>query len=301
LAITGMTKMKHKKKKTTLNDVNQNLRIGRALQSIRSVSRVSQIKLAEILNTEQSAISRIEKGTQNLSLYELHLICLHFDVRADEFLRNEIDYWRLAEKFGTPAPYPERYTRNPFVRYRQVSPLLEALSLAKGEAFKERILADMNFENFLVRHPDQKIGTWFELDLLEKIETSKISVPGLMPSWTSMSLTRKCLGDLHTSLSNHHSKKDAILGWYLNADLFESNFEYDIRLQGESELRMDARPGHHFAEGHFRDHEQSHYLCDSRKSILEQIPTLSGLKTVKIHEDQCYFQGAESCTYRIAV
>lgn len=294
-------KMKHKKKKTTQNDINQNIRVGRALQSIRSVAKVSQIKLAEILNTEQSAISRIEKGTQNLSLYELHLICLHFDIRADEFLRNEIDYWRLAEKFGTAAPYPERYTRDPFVRFRQVSPLLEAVSLSKGEAFKERLLADLDFENFLVRHPDQKIGTTFELDLLERIEAAKISIPTLLPSWTSMSLTRKCLGDLHSSLSHYHSKKDAILGWYLNAEQFETNFNYEIDLQNESELRVLARPGRHFVENNFREHAQSHHLCTSRKSFLENMPTLSGLKSVRVNEDQCYFRGADSCSYRIAV
>lgn len=289
------------KKKTTQTDVAQNLRIGELLSNIRSVAKVSQIKLAAILNTEQSAVSRIESGFQNLSLYELHTICNYFDIRADEFLRDEVDYWKLAEKFGTRPPYPARYQEHPHLRFRSVSPFLEAITLSKGESFKNRILADLDFEDFNVRSPNQKIGSRFQLDLFEQIEKSKLSTKALTPTWLSMSLTPKCLGELHPPFSAFHSKKDAVLGWYLNADQFESNFNYQLQIHSESELRIEAKPQAHFTLPELREHPQSHHICGTRKLFLENLPTLSGLKTVRIQEERCYFKGAHSCSYRIAV
>lgn len=67
------------------------------IRALREDHDLTQEAIAKILNTNQKKISRIEIGTQKISIDELTILCEYYHVSADYIL-------------GLPAglPYPRR-------------------------------------------------------------------------------------------------------------------------------------------------------------------------------------------------
>lgn len=58
--------------------------IGARLKFIRMLHGQSQESISFLLELDQSALSRIEQGRQNITLFQLTVFCKHFDVPVGE-------------------------------------------------------------------------------------------------------------------------------------------------------------------------------------------------------------------------
>lgn len=67
-------------------DFLQSLDWGRAVRLVREEHKVTQVQLGEILGLQQAAVSRIEKGLQNLSAEHLYLLSDHFEISIDRLI-----------------------------------------------------------------------------------------------------------------------------------------------------------------------------------------------------------------------
>lgn len=65
------------------------LKVAERLKKIRNKSRLSQEKMAEILNISISAYKKIEKGENNLTIAEIRILKEHFKISSDFLLFGE--------------------------------------------------------------------------------------------------------------------------------------------------------------------------------------------------------------------
>lgn len=63
------------------------IRLQRLLREIRSEAGLKQVELAERLETDQSFVSRYERGERRLDLIELEAICEACSVSLSELIR----------------------------------------------------------------------------------------------------------------------------------------------------------------------------------------------------------------------
>jgi transcriptional regulator with XRE-family HTH domain len=66
------------------------MRIGRNLIFLRSYNQVSQQKVGRIAGIHQSAVSRVEKGEQDLSPDQLFALAVYFAVSVDFMMTLEL-------------------------------------------------------------------------------------------------------------------------------------------------------------------------------------------------------------------
>ncbi len=57
------------------------------LKEVRIKAGLSQYKLADILGTTQSWISKCERGERRIDVVELRMFCQAFQISSDEFMK----------------------------------------------------------------------------------------------------------------------------------------------------------------------------------------------------------------------
>lgn len=80
---------KHKIYDLLINDIN-NLKTGQRLKEFRKENKITQLKLAQILNTNQSVIANYERGRTVIATPFLYSICKKYNISAD-YLLGKID------------------------------------------------------------------------------------------------------------------------------------------------------------------------------------------------------------------
>ena len=76
-------------KETSKEDIEKK-KVGNRLKEFRKENKITQIKLAQILNTTQSVISEYEKGKNLIATPFLYTICKKYHISAD-YLLGKID------------------------------------------------------------------------------------------------------------------------------------------------------------------------------------------------------------------
>jgi transcriptional regulator with XRE-family HTH domain len=73
---------KHNVKREIVND--KIVLIGKNIRRIRKSKKISQSKIGDFLGTKKSAISRIENGKQNVSIFSLIMIADYLEINIKE-------------------------------------------------------------------------------------------------------------------------------------------------------------------------------------------------------------------------
>ena len=78
------------KKNNTYKDINLNLKqLGENIKKYRKKNNISQENLAKLLNVTQPCINRYEKGSIEISTYNLYKISKYLNVSIDELINEK--------------------------------------------------------------------------------------------------------------------------------------------------------------------------------------------------------------------
>ncbi len=72
------------------------LRVGMVIRSIREANRDPQVKVASLLGKDQSQISRIERGLEDIRFGEINKLCHYFGISMVDFVAR-VEYGKLSE------------------------------------------------------------------------------------------------------------------------------------------------------------------------------------------------------------
>ena len=75
--------------KNSINEIDS-IKVGQRLKEFRKENKITQVKLANILNTVQPVIANYEKGKYLISIPFLYTICKKYNISAD-YLLGKID------------------------------------------------------------------------------------------------------------------------------------------------------------------------------------------------------------------
>jgi transcriptional regulator with XRE-family HTH domain len=104
--------------------------IGARIKALRGMHGLTQEQLGEIVDLDETAVSKIEHGKRGLAAAELAQICEHFGIRSDELLFGKPERPRagvlLRADAGVDAERAVELAKAAFSDYRYVKALIES-------------------------------------------------------------------------------------------------------------------------------------------------------------------------------
>lgn len=272
--------------------------IGETIHRLRRCARVTQIKLGTVLGLHQTAICRIEADQQRLTTDQIKTVSEFFGISIDQIFLGQINFWQVAQQFGTRPPFSDRYRLLPHSKVRGLLPILFFLNDTQGEKFTHHLLASYEMDSILFSDPDQPISTYFELDLLHELLQQKVITFGDLERLVSQ-VARKQLHDtLNSTYEAQKTPLRLVQSWVLNSDRYNNNFVYDIESQDRSSILLSITANPHMRQLQYKDRELQDFYCRYHVSYLSQFPTLAGQQPLRVAEEQCHFHGdSERCVY----
>lgn len=273
--------------------------LGETIYLLRKAAKISQTELGKLLSLHQTAICRIEQGAQNVTPEELYILSRFFELKIDSLLAGEVDFWRVAERFGRLPPLPERYTELPFSKVREVLPLLQFMRKTRNSGFVDKVLGQFDLKPAYLVSPDQKIGVNCHLDVLRHLVRSGMVTTGSLRKLTDHSRSDSVQGFLHPIYETQASVLPLLQTWILSAHHYETNFKYDIQELSRDSLVLSVTPAEHMAGVEYKDDVLKDVLCEYKKTYLSEFPRYIGAEPVSVQEKECHFHGASRCIYRV--
>ncbi len=275
--------------------------LGQTIYNLRKTTRVSQTKLGEVLSLHQTAICRIEQGTQNLTPSELYLLSQFFDVKIDSLLVGDIDYWIVAERFSQTPPFPERYRIYPYSKLREVLPVLEYIKNTHGVSNMNKILGKMNLNATFLINPDQKVGAYCHLDILKDLIQKGLLNTQNLDKVISYTRTMSVQGFLHNTYIAQTSSLNLLFAWILNLPHYETNFKYDVlECNKQDSCTIAVTPADHMKDVSYKDDILGDFLCQYRKKYFMELPRYIGKPPLQLVEKECHFHGHPQCVYELS-
>lgn len=104
--------------------------IGERLRALRETHGLTQEQFGNIIDLDETAVSKIEHGKRGLAAAELAQICEHFGIRSDEVLFGEVSRARagvlLRADAGADAERAVERAKVALADYRYVKALIES-------------------------------------------------------------------------------------------------------------------------------------------------------------------------------
>ena len=274
--------------------------IGFTLKEMRTVANLTQTDLAKVLAVHQAALSRIENGSQSLQAWQIQRVADYFQVRVDSLFSGKVNYWKIAQRFGTAKVLPERYREHPLARIREVVPLLNFAHEQRGRDYvNEMVSGRLGLDSLLFQSPGEPIGIQCTLDVARVLLREKVLKHGKIAELTEYTRGESAHDFLHETYLQQESALALIKVLLLNAHHYNSGFQYRIEDKGKDALAVSIAPAECMKEAAYKDPLLQDFVCQYRKAYLASFPAYIGSRSLHVTEPACQFRGARECTYTI--
>lgn len=275
--------------------------LGRTLKSLRTLANMSQEGFAQLLSIHQTAVSRVESGSQSILPWQLLKVSEFFEISVDQLLSGNFDFRKIAERFGTLPPLPERYRQLEYSKIREALPALHFISSTQGSPFFEKMMQGFGMHQDFIGGPDQVIGVHFNLDVLRCMIDQRIINKNSLGQMIQYSRTEPVQGFLHNLYQTQESALSLIQSWFLNAHHYESNFMYAVQKCKKNSMEVSVKPAEHMREVGYKDETLGDFICEYKKQYLSSFPQYIGCNSVEVTEEECHFHGSSQCIYSIKI
>lgn len=280
-------------------------KVARVVRAARKQLGLVQEKIANSLDLEQSAWSRIEAGKQMLSAAQWVTFCDLTGVSPDSIVLGYVDS-------ATPAALkqglreggfriPPKYAANRGSKVRATLPLLMYFSSLYGEHQLIAYLRDHGLDPDFFICLDNQISIDFSLELLAALARKGVlkskNFTRLMKPITQPAIH----GTLRYQYEAKKSSLDLVSQLVNNSLFYECNFAYKVESFTKNHLDLSIRPNEHMRETkHLNDPTLGDFLCRYKKHYIEQFIGFSGhRRDAKLVEIECLFKRDDKCVYRV--
>lgn len=254
------------------------LEISEIFKKLRKTAGLSQIEMAKILGRDQATISRLEKGIQNLSLDSLFILSEFFEVSYQDILDGNINYWKVADKFGKKIKLNDRYLDLIHSSPREVVPVMRLIIEKKGADYLTSFLSQFGLEDLVHIPIDEKISSYIYFDLLSKALSENLvtekDIGALVESMHSK--------DIHGPFFNTYDHQDdsfnMVKAYCLNTCQYEGGFENRIIEETDKTISIGSKPKEFLSQIDFSDSDLAYFLCDLKKEFFTKFPSFFGKK-----------------------
>jgi transcriptional regulator with XRE-family HTH domain len=279
-------------------------RIARLVRATRKQLGFSQEDVAQRLGIIQSALSRIETGSQMLTAAQWAEFCNFTGVSPDSIVTGYVDLKKSAvlkmdDREGT-FRIPRRYSKVRGSKVRAVIPFLRYFeSLYGEEGLREYLKARKIDPDFFICL-DNQISLNFILDIAEELTNKGALKPNDFTTLTKPVSMPEVHGTLHYLYETKNDAADLLNVLIPNSRYYECNFDYAIEAQARRYVDLSVLPGEHLQATKYRGHPVlGDFLCRYKKHYFEQFTSFGGTEGGRIEELQCHYAGHNKCVYRV--
>ena len=209
------------------------------LKKLRKTCRISQIHLALTLDMDQASISRLEKGTQGITLDILVKLAKFYDLKVEQLISGKINYYALAQSFGQVPKIPSKYRTNENIHFRECYPILRLIRKFGGDSSLQQILGPLGLEDLVYMEPHHLINTLMLVDIFISAKSKKIISKRDIPFLANESLSPECLGSFYDVFIKQESPLDLMTSWVLNSPSFDAQNSFKLIKRKEDSISMN--------------------------------------------------------------
>lgn len=279
-------------------------RIARLVRATRKQLGLSQETVAKQLGLIQSALSRIETGSQMLSAPQWAEFCALTGISPDSIMTGYVDLKRSAvlkqdDREGT-FRIPKKYAKNRGSKVRALVPFLSFFEKTYGDENLKKYLRAQKIDPDFFIGLDNQISLKFCLDITEHLVKEGALRPNELDKLTSAVLRPETHGILHYQYLGKTSASD-LLGLIIpNAPYYECNFKYSIENQNKQSFDFSISPEEHLESTNYRNHPVlGDFLCRYKKQYFSQFTSFGGQRNAPVEELECHYRGHDKCVYRV--
>jgi len=243
--------------------------LGNTLKKIRKTCKVNQEKQGNLIAVDQTAISRIESGTQMLTAIQLKQIADFYGLEIGEIFSNHINYWNLSKRFGQLPSLDNRYMGNQDAHAREVLPLLRFSNFTKGSKYTNRLLLELGLEGLDLISPDEQISSFCVIDIIKELSADKILNKRKIKEWTKQYNTFDCLGSLFYSFESASNPMSICSLLASNSNLMDGIFLHEIVQQSHDNLIIALNKRYELKNENFEKHKIDQLLMSQRMNLFQ--------------------------------
>ncbi len=214
--------------------LEQRKNIGRIIKAARMFYGITQMDMADILNVNQSTISKIEKGILEPGIFGWNEFLNRTKIKNTECYKtgylevpmpnlntNQINESRHSGDFKLPA----KYAKSKNITVRKIIPLIELLDKRLGETAFNQFAKSKKIKREYFYILNNPLNTTFEIDLMEFILQKDI-----VKSLKELSIIQnpKCHGILSKKYQDSKSPKMLIEYFIKKQNEYGIDFSYSL-------------------------------------------------------------------------
>lgn len=237
-----------------MNQIDQTYakKIGNLLSTIRKLKGLNQKQMADLLQSTQSTISKIEDGKSILTAAQWYYLCSQLNIGADALEFGKIDDMlpaRFQKRFEDQvANYklPKKYKLNAAITVRGLSPLTEMIKNKSEEGFIEE-MKSMGVDSDYFGKLDHLIGGNFFIDLYEKVfkKNEKYLKDAFSQRYFN---TQNVHGGLYRELNRIEEPERRLHFYSSKSALYDCSFKRSLKKESNNEFLFSITSEKHFVD-----------------------------------------------------
>jgi len=288
-------------------NAGQLIRLGRRKQG------VSRNSLADFLAVSEVHVSKMEQGLYFLNAEQWigisQLLKIPSDAIKQGYVDRMVDAKLTHQKEIGDFRIPERYANSQASTVRAMLPLIE---------FMKRMLGEEDFHNFLrfrEIEPEfffdlsHQLNVNFPLDILRAMIQKQLLNKDNVRFLTHPVNQPKMHGVLGTTYHQTESIPDLLEQLLMHMDKYEINCEYSFSDLASDRLDISVIHKEHLKDFQYKDEILNKIICVYKLNYLRSFITYQNvdcangtpIKTAKISELECHFEGSDKCVYRVSI
>ena len=279
-------------------------KIGKIIRATRKQLGLSQITVANALSLQQSALSRIESGKQELGACDLLSFSKLTKIPLESFSTGQVENLTSAllmnGEDNSGYRLPARYANARGSKVRAALPFLKFAENAFGPVKLNQYFKSKGIDPDFFVNLGNQININFCLDLSFELiaqgaiaakDIHKIAEPVNEPIYH---------GILHHQYDHSTHSQALIESLFSNSNFYECNFKYELSDRRKNGIEISITPGEHIPGLLSGNHASAgHLLCQYKKYYFRRFTTYGDQRQLKLSEQACYFKGDSQCVYHI--
>lgn len=227
-------------------------KIGSLVSTIRKLKGLNQKQMADLLQSTQSTISKIEDGKSILTAAQWYFLCSRLNISSDALEFGKVDDLipaRFQKRFDNLVlnyKLPKKYKINSTVTVRGMAPLTELLKEKIDKAFTED-LKFLGVDEDYFGKLDHLIGGNFLIDLYETIfrKNEKYLKDAFSPRYFN---TQNVHGALYRDLNKIEEPERRLHFYASKSALYDCSFKRTLKKESKNKFLLSISAEKHFTD-----------------------------------------------------
>lgn len=212
-------------------------KVGRLIRATRKHLGLSQTAVAKMLGMDQSALSRIETGQQNLSVLEWYEFC-----NFSKISLNCLNFGYVEGLLQSDIRVPKRYRSDQNTKVRGILPILDFFEKKQGTGSLNLFLKERAIDPDLILNLDANVSTTLIVEIISEIRPDDIDYDEMTQCVSHPSMH----GDIqiiYDQIKNNFL--ELFKAWISNSEKYSTDAHFEMIDQNQCFLDISMKVNRH--------------------------------------------------------